>query len=220
MLVNDPPRMGVALSNMYSLYCGMEAVNEREAEAALLDAEMAEVCGSEDQAAVICRKPPPSTPSPVPPMCPGLTPWRRWPRPAWHRVPPRAPHRDRHLVLLHLDSRTDVQGHLHVGPGLSPGLRRYLTCTGRPAPPGEALAAAAQRLRLPAASYVHPTGEHLDYHWIHFNHGWPRSGRPDESESLASDHQRRQAPSLGWAGRDPVRPDRRRLQRHPSPGDG
>lgn len=35
------------------------------------------------------------------------------------------PHRDRHLVLLHL--RGDGGGHLHLGPGLTEGLRRYVT---------------------------------------------------------------------------------------------
>ena len=39
------------------------------------------------------------------------------------------PHRDRHLVLLHV--RGDGQGHLHLGPGLSDGLRRFLSCDSR-----------------------------------------------------------------------------------------
>ena len=39
------------------------------------------------------------------------------------------PHRDRHLVLLHV--RGDGRGHLHLGPGLSDGLRRFLTCDSR-----------------------------------------------------------------------------------------
>jgi hypothetical protein len=42
------------------------------------------------------------------------------------------PPRDRHLVLLHLD--TDNQGHLHLGPGLSEGLRRFLSCDSRVRP--------------------------------------------------------------------------------------
>jgi hypothetical protein len=39
------------------------------------------------------------------------------------------PHRDRNLVLLHL--RSEGGGHLHLGPGLSDGLRRYLSCDSR-----------------------------------------------------------------------------------------
>jgi len=41
------------------------------------------------------------------------------------------PHRDRHMVLLHVG--TD-NGHLHLGPGLSDGLRRYIACDARVRP--------------------------------------------------------------------------------------
>jgi len=39
------------------------------------------------------------------------------------------PHRDRHLVLLHV--RAGGGAHLHLGPGLSEGLARYLACDAR-----------------------------------------------------------------------------------------
>jgi hypothetical protein len=39
------------------------------------------------------------------------------------------PHRDRHLVLLHLPVGAD--GHLHLGRGLSEGLARYVSCDSR-----------------------------------------------------------------------------------------
>ena len=42
------------------------------------------------------------------------------------------PHRDRHLVLVHV--RGDGEGpaaHLHLGPGLPDAIRRHLTCDGR-----------------------------------------------------------------------------------------
>ena len=39
------------------------------------------------------------------------------------------PHRDRHLVMLHLG--TDGQGHLHLGPGVPDGMRRFLSCDSR-----------------------------------------------------------------------------------------
>ncbi|MEA2687362.1 MAG: hypothetical protein QOE93_2557, partial [Actinomycetota bacterium] len=38
-------------------------------------------------------------------------------------------HRDRHLVLLHV--RADGGSHLHLGPGVGPGLARYLSCDSR-----------------------------------------------------------------------------------------
>ena len=46
---------------------------------------------------------------------------------------------------------------------------RRLTGCGRPAPPGPALEATAQRLHLQPAPYVHPTGERLDTRWVYFN---------------------------------------------------
>lgn len=39
------------------------------------------------------------------------------------------PHRDRSMVLLHVDAGKG--GHLHLGPGLSEGLRRYIGCDSR-----------------------------------------------------------------------------------------
>jgi len=39
------------------------------------------------------------------------------------------PHRDRHLVLLHV--RAGGGAHLHLGPGLSEGIHRYLACDAR-----------------------------------------------------------------------------------------
>ena len=42
------------------------------------------------------------------------------------------PHRDRHLVLLHVEAGEDeVNGHLHLGSGLPHGLRRFLSCDTR-----------------------------------------------------------------------------------------
>jgi hypothetical protein len=42
------------------------------------------------------------------------------------------PHRDRHLVLLHMETQdAQANGHLHLGPGLSHGLRRFLSCDSR-----------------------------------------------------------------------------------------
>jgi hypothetical protein len=42
------------------------------------------------------------------------------------------PHRDRHLVMLHLEVDGDeTNGHLHLGPGLPSGLRRFLSCDSR-----------------------------------------------------------------------------------------
>ncbi len=43
------------------------------------------------------------------------------------------PHRDRHLVMLHVGASQDgaVGGHLHLGPELPYGLRQYLSCDAR-----------------------------------------------------------------------------------------
>ncbi|MEA2717169.1 MAG: hypothetical protein QOI99_1486, partial [Actinomycetota bacterium] len=50
------------------------------------------------------------------------------------------PHHERHLVLLHVDTGADgaVGGHLHLGPGLDQGLRRFVGCDARIRPVLEA----------------------------------------------------------------------------------
>jgi hypothetical protein len=49
------------------------------------------------------------------------------------------PHRDRPLVLLHVEAREgEVGGHVHLGPGLPQGLRRFLSCDSRVRPVLEA----------------------------------------------------------------------------------
>lgn len=40
-------------------------------------------------------------------------------------------HHERHLVLLHVGTTPDAGGHLHLGPGVSDGLRRFLGCDAR-----------------------------------------------------------------------------------------
>lgn len=44
------------------------------------------------------------------------------------------PHRDRHLTLLHVDTQVDATGRLHLGPSVSDGLRRFLSCDTRVRP--------------------------------------------------------------------------------------
>lgn len=66
------------------------------------------------------------------------------------------PHKDRHLVLLHLPVGAD--GHLHLGQGLSQGLARYISCDsrvravfeerGRPVSVGRAFRIVPDRTRL------------------------------------------------------------------------
>jgi len=66
------------------------------------------------------------------------------------------PHKDRHLVLLHLPVGAD--GHLHLGQGLSKGLARYISCDsrvravfdekGRPVSVGRAFRIVPDRTRL------------------------------------------------------------------------
>jgi hypothetical protein len=66
------------------------------------------------------------------------------------------PHRDRSMVLVHL--RADGGGHLHLGPGLSLRLRRYMSCDsrvravveaeGRPVSVGRAFRTVPDRTRI------------------------------------------------------------------------
>lgn len=65
------------------------------------------------------------------------------------------PHRDRNMVLLHAGT---TGGHLHLGPGVSEGLQRYIGCDsrvrpvfeaeGRPASVGRALRTVPDRTRI------------------------------------------------------------------------
>lgn len=50
------------------------------------------------------------------------------------------PHHERNLVLLHVGTHPDgaTDGHLHLGPGLSDGLRRFVGCDARIRPVFEA----------------------------------------------------------------------------------
>jgi hypothetical protein len=50
------------------------------------------------------------------------------------------PHHERHMVLLHVATEADgsTGGHLHLGPGLSEGLRRFVGCDARIRPVFEA----------------------------------------------------------------------------------
>jgi hypothetical protein len=49
------------------------------------------------------------------------------------------PHRDRHLVLLHVETgQGESNAHVHLGPGLPQGLRRFLSCDSRVRPVLEA----------------------------------------------------------------------------------
>ena len=46
---------------------------------------------------------------------------------------------------------------------------RRLTGCGRPAPPGPDLRGATEQLNLSPSTYVHPTGERMDYWCVYFN---------------------------------------------------
>jgi hypothetical protein len=72
----------------------------------------------------------------------------------------RRPHHERHLVLLHVgaDAEGDATGHLHLGPTLSEGLRRFVGCDarirpvieagGRPVSVGRAFRSVPERTRV------------------------------------------------------------------------
>jgi hypothetical protein len=70
------------------------------------------------------------------------------------------PHHDRHVVLLHVDVGADgaTGGHLHLGPGATDGLRRFVSCDarlrpvmeagGRPVSVGRAMRTVPDRTRM------------------------------------------------------------------------
>ncbi len=76
----------------------------------------------------------------------------------------------RHHRLHHRD-QLGISGDADDPDGLvfTDARGRRLTGCGRPAPPGPELGPAVGRLQLQPVTYVHPTGEHLDTRWVHFN---------------------------------------------------
>jgi hypothetical protein len=111
------------------------------------------------------------------------------------------PHRDRHLVLLHVgtDGGGETAGHLHLGPGLSEGLRRFVGCDariravfeagGKPVSVGRAFRTVPERTRIAVEERDRgcrvPGCGHS--RWLHVHHvrHWEDGGPSDTSNLVA-----------------------------------
>ncbi len=80
-------------------------------------------------------------------------------------------HRLHHRGLLGISGNADDRD----GLVFSDARGRRLTGCGRPAPPGAEVGAAAARVDVTPAPYIHPSGERLDSWWVHFNEVVPRT---------------------------------------------
>ncbi|HEX3620834.1 MAG TPA: DUF222 domain-containing protein [Acidimicrobiales bacterium] len=111
------------------------------------------------------------------------------------------PHHDRHVVLLHLgtDANGSTASHLHLGPGLSEGLRRFVGCDsrirpvieagGRAVSVGRALRTVPERTRIAIEERDRgcrvPGCDHS--RWIHVHHirHWEDGGPSDTGNLIA-----------------------------------
>ena len=123
----------------------------------------------------------------------------------------RRPHHDRHLVLLHLDT---VGGHLHLGPGLSEGLRRFVGCDaqvrpvleagGKPVSVGRAFRTVPARTRIVVEDRDRgcrvPGCDHS--RWLHIHHivHWEDGGTSDTANLVALCQRHHRLHHLGHLG--------------------
>ncbi|MFN2506974.1 MAG: DUF222 domain-containing protein [Acidimicrobiales bacterium] len=129
------------------------------------------------------------------------------------------PYRDRHLVLLHVEAgdEGDTRGHLHLGPAVSPGLRRFLSCDSRIRPVlgrgGQAVSVGRALRTVPERTRV--VIEERDRgcrvpgcdrsRWLHIHHlrHWEDGGTTDTENLLAlcaHHHRLHHRGGLGMAG--------------------
>jgi hypothetical protein len=126
------------------------------------------------------------------------------------------PHHDRHLVLLHVDTSPDgaPDGHLHLGPGLSDGLRRFISCDarvrpvietrGRPVSVGRAFRTVPDRTRMVIEERDRgcrfPGCERS--RWLHIHHveHWEDGGGSDTANLLALCQRHHRLHHLGRLG--------------------
>ncbi len=128
----------------------------------------------------------------------------------------RRAHRDRHLVLLHVDTDAEraTGGHLHLGPGLSEGLRRFVGCDarirpvieagGRPVSVGRAFRTVPDRTRMVVEERDRgcrvPGCDHS--RWLHVHHivHWEDGGTSDTANLLALCQRHHRLHHLGGLG--------------------
>ena len=129
------------------------------------------------------------------------------------------PHRDRHLVLLHVgtDNQGQTAGHLHLGPGLSEGLRRFVGCDarirpvfeagGKPVSVGRAFRTVPERTRIVVEERDRgcrvPGCDHS--RWLHVHHvaHWEDGGPSDTHNLIAlcpAHHRQHHLGKLGIEG--------------------
>jgi len=126
------------------------------------------------------------------------------------------PHRDRNLVLLHVgtEANGETGGHLHLGPGLSDGLRRFVGCDarvrpvfeagGRPVSVGRALRTVPDRTRIVIEERdrgCRVPGCERD-RWLHIHHvtHWEDGGGSDTPNLIALCHRHHRLHHLGRLG--------------------
>jgi hypothetical protein len=126
------------------------------------------------------------------------------------------PHQDRNLVLLHVgtDAQGHTTGHLHLGVGLSEGLRRFVGCDarikpvleagGRPVSVGRAFRTIPDRTRTVIEDRDRgcrvPGCDRS--RWLHIHHvrHWEDGGRSDTPNLIALCHRHHRLHHLGRLG--------------------
>ena len=122
------------------------------------------------------------------------------------------PYHERNLVLLHVDS--DTNGHLHLGPGVGNGLRRFLGCDarirpvleagGRPVSVGRAFRTVPDRTRIVIEERDRgcrvPGCDRS--RWLHIHHirHWEDGGPSDTANLIALCHRHHRLHHLGRLG--------------------
>jgi len=126
------------------------------------------------------------------------------------------PHHERHLVLLHVGTVAEggTAGHLHLGPGLSDGLRRFVSCDarirpvieagGKPVSVGRAFRTVPQRTRMVIEERDRgcrvPGCDRS--RWLHIHHvtHWEDGGATDTANLLALCRRHHRLHHLGHLG--------------------
>ncbi len=126
------------------------------------------------------------------------------------------PHHERHLVLLHVGTEGDGRtgGHLHLGPALSDGLRRFVSCDarlrpviesgGKPVSVGRAFRTVPDRTRMVVEERdrgCRAPGCDRD-RWLHVHHieHWEDGGPSDTPNLLALCRRHHRLHHLGHLG--------------------